>query len=321
VAESKPFRKLLAETLAKPEVQRLLVALSDPKRNVADLEPQRTAFCDRPDRKALQRAFEKLVLPPGPTQDGDRVNSWFFCDANGVSIVRVPEGRTLGRNYAWRSFFHGGQTDMEETWRPTSGEHLKATSLSDVFQSKETTRWIVAVSSPVYDDTPERKFLGVVAMTLKVGKLIQFPGNEDQFAVLVDNRDGDHKGVILQHPLFDKLLADQGRLPDQFKKYRVLADDMPNKAWREEHYSDPLAVDPEGTEYKRRWLAQMEPVRMVGRDTGWIVIVQEAYDTAIGGALAELERGLVRSGLIAIGLIVLVMAGMWGMAKKLSASG
>ena len=321
VAESKSFRKLAAETLAKPEVQKLLVALSDPKRNVADLEPQRTVFCNRPDRKAMQRAFAALVGPSGPTQDGDRVASWFFCDANGVSMVRVPEGRTLGKNYAWRSFFHGGGSDMEETWRPTSGEHLKATSLSDVFQSKETTRWIVAVSTPVYDDTSERKFLGVVAMTLKVGRLIQFPGDENQFAVLVDNRDGDHKGVILQHPLLDKLVANQGRLPGQFKNYRVLADDLPDKAWREEHYRDPLAVDPEGARYNRRWLAQMEPVRMVGRDTGWIVIVQEAYDTAIGGALEELKHGLVRSGLIAIGLIVLVMAGMWGMAKKLSASG
>ena len=64
----------------------------------------------------------------------------------------------------------------------------------------------------------------------------------------------------------------------------------------------------------------MEPVRVRGRDIGWVVIVQEAYDTAIGDTLAKLKHGLVASGMIALGLIALVMAGLWGMAKRLSAS-
>ena len=60
----------------------------------------------------------------------------------------------------------------------------------------------------------------------------------------------------------------------------------------------------------------MEPVRVRDQDTGWIVIVQEAYDSAIGATLDNLTHGLVRSGLIALGLIALVMAGLWGMAKS-----
>ena len=62
----------------------------------------------------------------------------------------------------------------------------------------------------------------------------------------------------------------------------------------------------------------MEPVVVRGKDTGWIVIVQEAYDTAIGSTLRELTRGLIRSGLIALGLVALTMAGLWGMAKRMS---
>jgi eukaryotic-like serine/threonine-protein kinase len=318
-ARSRPFRRQLAEFLAKPEVHDLLLRLSDPKRNPADLEPQRTEFHDRPDRLALQREFDAMVPLPAPVKEGRHVNSWFFCEANGVSIVRTPEGRTLGRNYAWRSFFHGRGHDMEETWRPSPGEHLTATALSDVFQSQTTTKeWIVAVSAPVFDDSPQRKFLGVLAMTAEVGRFIQFPGDENQFAVLVDERDGDHKGVIVQHPLFDKLLAEQPRLPDRFKNCRVRADRLPNTPEREEHYDDPLKFDPEGSQYDRPWLAQMEPVQVRGRDTGWIVIVQEAYDAAIGDTLARLKHGLVTSGLIALGLIALVMAGLWGMAKRLS---
>ncbi len=69
---------------------------------------------------------------------------------------------------------------------------------------------------------------------------------------------------------------------------------------------------------RRVWLARMEPVRVRGQDTGWIVIVQEAYDTAIGATLQKLKSSLIRSGLIALGLIALVMAGMWGMAKRMT---
>ena len=33
----------------------------------------------------------------------------------------------------------------------------------------------------------------------------------------------------------------------------------------------------------------MEPVVVRGKDTGWIVIVQEAYDTAIGATLRRID--------------------------------
>ena len=125
---------------------------------------------------------------------------------------------------------------------------------------------------------------------------------------------------MIQHPLFDKLLAEQPRLPDRFKNCRVRADRLPDTPARAENYCDPLGFDPEGGKYDRHWLAQMEPVVVRGHDTGWIVIVQEAYDTAIGDTLAGLKHGLVTSGMIALGLIALVMAGLWGMAKRLSAS-
>jgi hypothetical protein len=65
----------------------------------------------------------------------------------------------------------------------------------------------------------------------------------------------------------------------------------------------------------------MEPVKVRGQDTGWVVIVQEAYQTAIGGTLDRLKQNLLRSGLIALGVVALVMAGLWGMAKRMSVRG
>ena len=319
VADSERFRRLVAETLAKPDFHDLLVRLSDPKLTDSELAPLREQFIENPDRRALQNELVEQIPPAMRPDGGEEVASWFFCDAGGISTARTPEGRTIGKNFAWRSFFHGGPRDFEDTWRPTTpDEHLQRTALSVVFRSRATSRWIVAVCTPVYDLSPEKKFLGVVAMTVEVGRFVELRGGDRQFAVLVDNREGKNKGVILQHPLFDKLLTEQPKLPDRFKNYRVSNDDLPDTLRRQEHYSDPLAVDEAGGSFNRHWLARMEPVRVRNRDTGWIVIVQEAYDAAIGQTLEKLSHSLVRSGLIALGLIALVMAGLWGMAKRLS---
>jgi eukaryotic-like serine/threonine-protein kinase len=320
VACCSQFREALSKTLAKPDMREMHIRLSDPKRSEAELAPLRKEFQNRSDRRALEKQFAASIASAAGMRDDDKGASWFFCDANGVSTARVPEGTTIGKNFAWRSYFHGGPSDLAESWRPAAKEHLARTTLSDVFRSQATQGWIVAISAPVFDETPRREFLGVVAMTIKVGDFVQFDQGENQFAVLVDNRPGDHSGVVLQHPLFDKLFATQKILPDHFKNYRVSADDLPvsDRPDRQEHYADPLAVDAQGGYYSQRWLARMEPVVVRGKDTGWIVIVQEAYDTAIGATLRQLGSGLIRSGLIALGLIALVMAGLWGMVKRLS---
>ena len=323
LAASDQFRGDLADALANRELHRLLVELGDPNRDEADLESLRNQFRENPTRQDLQNELMALIpaslRPSQKGNDKDEVASWFFCDANGVSTARVPEGPTIGKNYAWRSFFHGGPADMPETWRPKPDHHLRATTLSDVFQSQANARWIVAICSPVFDLSPEKKFLGVVAMTVQVGRFVDFPVTDSsQFAVLVDNRKGKHKGVILQHPLYEELLAKQSKLPNRFQGYRVRDNDLPDTPERQADYTDPLAVDQYGGNFNRRWLAQMEPIRVRDKDTGWIVIVQKAYDKAIGDTLDQLSRGLIRSGAIALGLIALVMAGLWGMVKRLS---
>jgi len=184
-----------------------------------------------------------------------------------------------------------------------------------VFRSEATYRWIVAVATPVFDRSPEGKFLGVVALTVEVGRFAELRGRDDQFAVLVDCREGDNEGLILQHPLFDKLLREKGKLPDRFKDYRIKTGDLPQ---REEVYTDPMGADPEGSEYNRQWLACTEPVRVRGNDTGWIVIVQEAYATAIGSTLQTLTEGLIRWGLLALLMVALMMTGLWGWATRWS---
>ena len=323
LARLEHLREHLATTLAKPDFHDLMVRLSDPKLDNEEWDLLRAQFSQRPDRKALQEEFAAAI--PSATQSREKDDiaaaSWFFCEANGVQVFRSPEKETtIGRNFAWRSYFYGGPSDREETWRPMSGEHIRATTLSDVYRSKATSRWIVAIATPVFDNSPEKNFLGVVAMTVEVGRFLELRGGESQFAVLVNNRAGENEGVVLQHPLFDKLIeaSTDKKLPDRFKNYRVKADDLPNTRARQEDYSDPLAVDPDDGEYNQHWLAQMEPVRLGEQDTGWIVIVQQSYQSTIGDTLDNLTRSLIRSASIALGLIALVMAALWGMAKRLS---
>jgi hypothetical protein len=229
----------------------------------------------------------------------------------------VPESKTIGRNYAWRSFFHGGLTDEATEWRPPPGAHLKDTRLSAVFRSQASGSWIVAVAAPVFDPADRNKFLGVVALTVNAARFVNLEGDEQQKSVLVDLRPGEHTGMILQHPLFDEFLVQNRKLPEHWKDYRLSPSDLPTRPEKMRNYRDPLAADPEGQAFERHWLARMEPVYVAGRDVGWGVIVQESYDATIGSALVDLRRGLIRSGAAAVAMIVLVLLAMWGLALRL----
>jgi len=148
MAESQEFIGALTEALANPEIAELLSKLSDPQRDEAELEQLRKEFRRHKVRETLRKKFVAWIppemLPP------DAVASWFFCDANGLSVVREPPSQTIGKDYAWRSYFHGGPADEEKTWRPAEGEHLDKIRLSAVFRSQATQHWIVAVSAPVF---------------------------------------------------------------------------------------------------------------------------------------------------------------------------
>jgi len=322
VAGSRHLREAVAATIEKPEVRKLAEALSDPGRSEEELKALYRQYREHRDRKALQEQFDAL-LPHWmrPTEkegaeEQDEVASWFFCDARGLSTVRVPESTTIGKNFAWRSFFHGGKTDRPETWRPAPGERLQKTQLSAVFQSKASNSWIVAVSAPVVDPADGR-FLGVVALTVRVVRFVDFVDDPDRFAVLVERREGDHTGMILQHPLFDRLLRSQTRLPERLQDYRLARADLPESEERMREYLDPLASDPEGQDFGRHWLARIEPVKVRGAEVGWGVIVQKSYETAIGSPLADLRAGLIKRGLAAAVMVLLVLAGMWMLAFRL----
>ncbi len=344
VAGSERLRQVLEETIAGPEVQTLLDRLSDPEplrdeRGASNvLGPLREQFRQLDARRRLQAEFEKLVreqIPPGQNAEGvEEVASWFFCDERGVSAVRVPEfdkdGRTtVGKNYAWRSYFHGGLKDYPQEWdRPPPGEHLRRTQLSAVFRSQWHNEWIVAVASPVYQTAPDGgEFLGVVALTVRVGRFVELRGGDERFwelqgALLVDQRRGDHRGMILQHPL----VSDLASLPNgHLDKHRLPPEELPDTLEKglSLTYRDPLAELAAASEQgprNRLWLAQAEPVLVRGEPTGWWVIVQEPYDAHRGTivwTLAGLRKDLVLFGVAALAMVLIVVLGLWGLSIRM----
>ncbi len=354
VAASPGLRQAILQAIQDPEFSKLAEELSEPKwveRRTS--ESIRRAWQERverfrrhPARARLERAFAEVLPPwmaPPDIEGGEaegQVASWFFCEPHGISTVRVPHSQTIGVNYAWRSFFHQLPDDQDPAWRPGPLERLGAARLSAVFRSQASHNWIVAVSAPVFADDQRGQFLGVVALTVRVDRVVELKGDEHQFPVLADLRprrfEGEVvRGTILQHPLFEQLRPMPAEAPGSGpagpqQRYRELLTRLQRYRLPEEYfprsgqqglqlrdYRDPLAQAPEGQSLDKRWLACVQPVLVRGTETQWVVIVQEAYDRAIGVAVGRLRQGLVGYGLAAAAMVGVVLVGVWVLAWRL----
>jgi hypothetical protein len=279
--------------------------------------------------------------------------SWFVCDPLGTQIAAKyrqplpPEKQTLGRNYRWRTYFSGMKEDAKETRdgvayygnapasnvepaRPESGDSqlqtIDRTHLSAVFKSTGTGTWKVAISTPVYDlqknesgQVVHQELLGIVALTVEVGNFIrneQFGGTKEQFAVLVDGREGESRGVILQHPLYDRLLETQQQVPGKFsseERFHVDLEDVDSSSGGGlDIYYDPIGRSEEGAEYTKPWVAARSLVLLPNRqlNTGLVVLVQESYDEAVA-PINQLGHALLISGLGALLLMTSGVLIMW----------
>lgn len=332
VAADPLVRETLAAAVTDPEVAPLLARLAEIPSDHLAAVPERQTFLDHPLRLRIQKLLQGYMF------DSERpaVDSWFVTDKFGTQVASVfregePERSPIGRNFAWRTYFHGGRRDLE-VGQPHSLEGRLAADriqdasrrsreprLSAVFNSTANGVWKVAISAPVYEDPVRREgFLGVLALTVELGDFVDFKSRDGQFPVLVDNRPGEFRGVILAHPLFDRWLAEQKRLPANLshEDYRIRFDAWENGKAR---YIDPLGAF-QG-EPDKVWLAARSEVQVrrgpldsAGRPksvaTGLVVVMQEDYDAAIE-PVHELGWGMYRLSLIAVGLVVAVITGLW----------
>jgi hypothetical protein len=283
-------------------------------------------------------AEHRARLNAGYRAGEERVQSLVFDDWRGTALARDPLGDTTGRNFSFRSYFKGGTADQRRDWRCRPGEHVRRTHLSAVFQSSASGKWIVAVSTPVWDGATPPQALGVLIMTVEVRHLIEsFEGRPQQFASLVDGR-APHQGLMLQHRLFD--LKQPPFEYEQYRdpKYLVPLDALPEPEDLEAPgseltvptYEDPMRHDTEGAPFEGPWLAVKQAVllprptgtgtlaALVGQvtpeteETGLYVIVQEDLAAALQ-PVRQLGGQLVRQGLFALGLLLFVITALWGL--------
>ncbi|MCA9150943.1 MAG: serine/threonine protein kinase [Planctomycetales bacterium] len=269
--------------------------------------PQRERLRNHPIRLPLQQHLEELLDNPRRPE----IASWFVTDKRGIHIATAvgtsPENSPIGGDFSHRTYFHGGPNDV----RPDDGHAIEQTHFSAVFKSTTTLTWKVAVSTPLLDR--DGKLLGVLAFTVELGRLgdpLENTNNPNQFNVLVDGRAGDSRGVILHHPLFDKLLREQKQLDVDFSndpRYRVPLDEMQDGAL----YRDPMGQHAQGGRYNRRWVAAKRAVRFESNDdTGLIVLRQEDYDVA-AAPVHQLGDALLRHGLTALASVVSLFIALW----------
>jgi eukaryotic-like serine/threonine-protein kinase len=308
------FQQLLERTVSEPEIHSVLEQLPTEKspQNLAQLRRVLTEHMPREELQAKLDSFlDDPTMPP--------VATWFVVDRHGNSLAIVFEddtGRsTVGENFAYRSYFHGGPNDLSENVPVSQIEPIRSTHLSALFPSKATNVWKVAVSTPIKKDG---EVLGVLAMTVEMGTFMRFPSRESQFAVLVDGRPGDTSGVILQHPLFEDVLAQQNKLPDRFARYRVPMEGDWSRV--DLTYRDPLGTDPLGAAYDKEWIAALASVNLeaspsgteTGEEhrTGLYVLVQEGREEAVA-PITVLGGRLVREALAAVAVILVLVGCLW----------
>lgn len=213
--------------------------------------------------------------------------SWFVVIHNGTQVARAPHSRSVGNNYAHRTYFHGQAQDLPEG--STDVQPIDSPHRSAVYESSSTRRLKVAFSVPVWDSpqpTNASEVAGVLAMSVDLGGFLaleaELPAGKE--VLLVDLRkdeiDGQAKrGLILHHN--DLANRNQSgtlaRLDEQLlgRVEAALREGGRQRIVR--GYADPL-----GRNQDRYWCA-VAPVEVRrGNDevvpTDWVVMVQERLD-------------------------------------------
>jgi hypothetical protein len=191
------------------------------------------------------------------------------------------------------------------------------TTLSAPYKSTSTKAWKVAVSTPIFKESGgEKRFLGVVAMSIELGNIINFQGNSDhaQFAVLIDNRPGEQQGSILQHPLLAMLRTDGKIPPDNVVEQRVdVTKEFDDANFR---YRDPMGNEPEGEDFRGDWIVATAPVELPSADgmgvidSGLLVLLQEDFEAAAAPSHLLAQR-LAREGTWALAIVLVVIFALW----------
>ena len=352
------FVDQLKATLDTPTVReslREIAAMRKPVRTQGESEP-RDRLLNVPSRLQLDRVLSKrLARYTGSSADQRRLRlaSMFVTDSVGT-ILGIAYDETVnedensaGRNFCYRTYFHGGQMDLSKS-DVVIGEiaPLRTTHLSAAFPSTATRLWKVAVSTPIYfsdddagqlDRMPDALF--VVTINLGDFELLQSKQGANQVAVLVEARKGDSRGTILQHPLMDARRIDGTKVENEVYKMPTSMMDLLIDG-EDVDYFDPLSKAEDGSAYRGEWIAAIQPVSLprqtnirddegpegtedlarASAQTDLLVLVQYRLEKVLA-PVNELSSYLLVEGGLALASILLVTLTLWYFVRRVGQAG
>jgi len=353
LAKDESFLEKFDKFDSNPELQKARQIIANPIHNTRWEEglrvetnslaaEARKTLLEHPDRGAMVPALTKRLYDRD--QDYPEASSWFITDREGNQICSVfqADNHTLLNNYAFRTYFTGENRDLD--YKPDEGDTaadtvlpeaiedrkiIRQPHLSAIFLSQATNTWKVAFSAPIVRDGKPR---GIVAVTVELGDFMEFPNVEEQYVMLVDNRDGEKTRTILEHPLLTAIRKNESAIPPHLaeKTVAVPQDTVLN-------FFDPMGEENEGVLYRKQSIAASAPVTItrkpistqeltkvdeatnpdgaVSIDTGLVVLAVEAYPRVIE-PVNSLKDRLWRLLVAALLILASVAFAMWWLVNR-----
>lgn len=293
LAESPRLRELLAAT----EHPTVAVTTEESATEKKENAPDHASPVDSPEWEALDRWLRREAAE---SVDSNQADSWFIVNRDGVQVARYPWKETIGRTFYHRSYFHRGPHDLPASTLREEVEPIDRPKVSAVYLSSDTTNHFkVSFSVPIYDsdDKAARKFLGVLCMSVELGRFTQLPERRERMTVALadlrtDQLDGEeHSGLILDHPAFKVGTAGNSlvRLPESIVT-QLEAQRTARRNSDTTHLTRPLLIetyaDPAVPNASRNCSVAMQcvfvpspisadPASEGDRDIGWVVIIQD----------------------------------------------
>jgi hypothetical protein len=229
----------------------------------------------------------------------------------------------LGQYFGFRDYFHGRGQDMPKSSAPPPTDPprpIAQAHRSAVFRQMPQNTFAVAYSTPIpspdaRDPTP----VGVLVMISDLVGPTRLRGEDgrDRFLALVDTGKDEYgrRGLVIRHPYQEEYRDRPTELPLAFAPELV-----EKKDGYAGPYTDPVGREPWGRKFAEPWIAAVEPVRVpvapapdaspAERDTGWLVVVQEA-EGGVVGPIQSLRSRLLWRAALAILLIALLLGALW----------
>ena len=279
---------LAADIMADAVNKRMqaLSSLADQK----DLREWLAAVDQDRDNEALWEPIQDwLNKVSGRYESSFQSSSWFVTDAKGRQLARSPPSNTsIGNSYAHRDYFHGEGRDQPK--RPDlSTTPITAPHQSTVYRSSTSKKLKVAFSAPVFNGarkSDERRAVGVLAMSVELGKFAEFDTIEKKtkpIEILLadigqDTVDGKPQaGLVLHHRYLQRQTTGSNsiRLPRSVLREATARRDAEQGVSLQDY---PDILGRSDTLYRGAF-APVAANNLPAADRGrWIVIAQEPVD-------------------------------------------